>query len=123
MTRTPAASLETAREGEWVLLDQHNHPVVSRSIDRVTKTQIIVSNMHFGRRSGRQVGGSQWTGPSILVGSKERIRAGVREQRRLSIGHRLEKVRWRDLDLTRLERIWRVLHEETVERREGGEDA
>ena len=64
-------SLSDLKPGDQVILCDYKKETVT--IDRVTKTQIIIGSFRFNRKHGRQIGCNYWAGAWIQIATPELI--------------------------------------------------
>lgn len=104
-------SLETVIAGDTLVIDSSRWTLRLATVDRVTKTQIIVGDSRFRKRDGRLVGNQgRWTFTHIRrPRNDEEIITIQSEERRRTLAHRIankcEHHRLRDLSLEALEEL------------------
>ena len=92
--------LEGLTPGDTVVIDNRMNPRV-RTVDRITKTQIIVGNCRFKRSNGFQVGQSRWDMVCLSEPTPERV-SRVRHR---ELCAKLSNTRWSELPLETLEAV------------------
>ena len=74
-----AEDLSSLKVGDKVVFYGCNSKRIS-TIDKITKTEIVIGNLKFRKSNGIQVGTDTWTNKCIGIASKEIIEKIEREQ-------------------------------------------
>lgn len=115
---------EDCKVGDVALIkNRRGIPYSTAKIERVTETQIATEGgRRFMRRSGREIGGSDGTifpsawfpeSHEVTIAEAEAENEKYRaEARRLRLAYEIEDIRWRELDMTRLDAIAKIVEPE-----------
>ena len=99
--------LSSLRVGDKVVVYGRKSKRIS-TIDKITKTQIVIGNLKFRKSNGTQVGNDTWTNKCIGIASKEIIEKIEREQNIRDMRIYIEKC-LDSLNYNQLEAIYKII--------------
>ena len=102
-----AKDLSSLRVGDKVVVYGRKSKRIS-TIDKITKTQIVIGNLKFRKSNGTQVGNDTWTNKCIGIASKEIIEKIEREQNIRDMRIYIEKC-LDSLNYNQLEAIYKII--------------
>ena len=102
-----AEDLSSLKVGDKVVFYGCNSKRIS-TIDKITKTQIVIGNLKFRKSNGTQVGNDTWTNKCIGIASKEIIEKIEREQNIRDMRIYIEKC-LDSLNYNQLEAIYKII--------------
>lgn len=107
--------MENFKVGDVVIVRGNSYnPDTVEKIVRLTKTQIVLEDgRKFTRKSGRQVGCSDWSSFCISKATPEQIKKIQYKQQKEEPVVFLKTVKWKKFDLGFLESIIIAIHNET----------
>lgn len=105
--------LENLKVGDMVIIKGNITDVKTLStIDRVTKTQIIIGYRRFRKSDGQLVGRDDWHYANIRPATDEDIEQINKEREKRELIKHLNGVVWYSLRLESLTRIWDAVKKE-----------
>ena len=102
-----AEGLSSLKVGDKVVFYGCNSKRIS-TIDKITKTEIVIGNLKFRKSNGTQVGNDTWTNKCIGIASKEIIEKIEREQNIRDMRIYIEKC-LDSLNYNQLEAIYKII--------------
>lgn len=102
-----AEDLSSLKVGDKVVFYGCNSKRIS-TIDKITKTEIVIGNLKFRKSNGIQVGTDTWTNKCIGIASKEIIEKIEREQNIRDMQIYIEKC-LDSLNYNQLEAIYKII--------------
>ena len=99
--------LSSLKVGDKVVFYGCNSKRIS-TIDKITKTEIVIGNLKFRKSNGIQVGTDTWTNKCIGIASKEIIEKIEREQNIRDMRIYIEKC-LDSLNYNQLEAIYKII--------------
>ena len=102
-----AEDLSSLKVGDKVVFYGCNSKRIS-TIDKITKTEIVIGNLKFRKSNGIQVGTDTWTNKCIGIASKEIIEKIEREQNIRDMRIYIEKC-LDSLNYNQLEAIYKII--------------
>ena len=102
-----AEDLSSLKVGDKVVFYGCNSKRIS-TIDKITKTEIVIGNLKFRKSNGTQVGNDTWTNKCIGIASKEIIEKIEREQNIRDMRIYIEKC-LDSLNYNQLEAIYKII--------------
>lgn len=106
--------LEGLKAGDEVVVSHGYHSVGRlEKVERVTATQIVISDsLRFRRDGGRKVGGSESYTRTAIEEATPEARAEIRRE---ALRNRMSLVKWEKVSLETLEKVAAALASDTAE--------
>lgn len=103
--------LKDLQVGDIVLVSGTWHRRLS-TIQRVTKTQIIVDNIRFNRLSGWQCGRDRWNTSKLYVPSEKEIAEIKEEETHKKLVHSIQDCDFKKLSTDKLKQVYNIIKSE-----------
>lgn len=101
-------NFDSLKVGDKVIIYGRNKSKRISTIDKITKTQIVIGNLKFRKSNGIQVANDTWANKCIGIASKEIIEKIEREQNIRDMRIYIEKC-LDSLNYNQLEAIYKII--------------
>lgn len=103
--------LNSLKEGDKVVV-RYGRGIGSarrvHTIERTTKTQIIVNNAKYRRLDGYEIGGS-YHSPYLIEATPDVLQEMEEETRRWNVLRKVQQITWKDLPTSVLESVYEII--------------